>query len=247
MSDITPLLCRVTFGEQGLEFESAETRGLTLSKTIEDDKKYGKMVPANGKYFTYTVLNEDDEFTQKEAENAYRYAKQRWKIYAKLPRFRRVDKNFKGIIDFRVEFRTVDTDPDKQLKNNTIMYHYYPIQKLDHPLRGLCVVNKAFFFTSHGNGVYGSEFIKHGIPVQFPSRKYKTLDFDKVLAHELGHGLGLPHDSEPENMMAFREDLMTEYPSMRDQSRIKAKYGHRRMSSWILMRWLKWLKWASER
>ena len=61
-------LCRVEFGKKGIEFESSESRGLTLNQVIEDDKNYGMMVPANGKYFTYTVLNEDDEFTQKEAE-----------------------------------------------------------------------------------------------------------------------------------------------------------------------------------
>ena len=73
------------------------------------------------------------------------------------------------------------------------------------------------------------------------------MDFDKLLAHELGHGLGLPHDTEPENMMAYREDLMVEYPSERDIARMQAKYGVRKMSWFRRWRWLKWLQYASER
>jgi hypothetical protein len=109
------------------------------------------------------------------------------------------------------------------------------------------VVNKAFFFTRDGEGVYGTVFEQHGIPVQFPDKIYKTLDFDQIHAHELGHGLGLPHDPEEDNMMAYRVDLMTEYPSERDIARMRAKYGRRKMSAWFLLRWLKWLKRASDR
>jgi len=241
------MICRASSGNNGVLFDSVETAGLTLSQTLDDDKKYGIMKPANGKYFTYAVLNEDVEFTQKESEKSVAFGQRRWRIYAELPKFKRVQKYFQGIIDFRIEFRSVESDPDKQLKENTIMYHYYPISDVTHPLRGLCVVNKSFFFTSHGEEVAGTEFIKHGIPVQFPDGKYRTFDFDKIYAHELGHGLGLPHDSEPNNMMSFREDLMTEYPSVRDQSRIISKYGARNFSSRILLRWLNWLKFASER
>jgi len=241
----TPLLCKAVLGKNGVEFVSAATRGLTLSQTIEDDKKYGTMKPANGKYFTYAVLNEDVEFTQKQATRAVQFGQRRWRIYANTPKFKKAKPD--EIVDFRIEFRTVESDPDKQLNENTIMYHYYPINKVDHPLRGLCVVNKAFFFTSHGNPVKGTEYEKFGIPVQYPNKYYKSLDFDQVYAHELGHGLGLPHDSEYDNIMAFRYDLMAEYPQMRDQARIMTKYGARLMSAWLRMRWLKWLKWASDR
>lgn len=245
---ITPLLCRVLSNSVGdIIFESAETKGLTLTQTIHDDEKYGTFKPANGKYFTYAILNDDDEFTEKQAHKAVRYAYKRWALYGKLPKLKRVGKAYNGIIDFRIEFRTVESDPDKKLTKNTIMYHYYPIHKVDHPLRGLCVVNKRFFFTPHGNPITGEFMRRHGVRTAVPGNMYRTIDFDLVYSHELGHGLGLPHDTEEGNVMSWRYDMMNEMPAIRDQSRIIAKYGKKIMSGFWLARWLRWLRVASDR
>jgi len=165
---LTPLICHVIMSPNGqVNFESSEIKGLTIIQTIKDDKRHGTFRPANGKYFTYAVFNEDLEFKQKQIHKAVRYAYKRWSIYGKLPKLKRVSKDFQGIIDFKIKFRTVDTDPDKKLTKNTIMYHYYPINKLDHPLRGLCVVNKRFFFTSHGDEITGKEMQRHGMKVKY--------------------------------------------------------------------------------
>ena len=221
------------------DFASANTMPKSLGATIEDDKRYGKLSPANGKYFTYAILNEDEEYTVKQIHQAVTHAYRRWALYGNLPRLKKVGKDHKGPIDFRIEFRTVQSDPDKKLTENVIMYHYYPINNLQNPLRGLCVVNKKFFFTSDGlprtkiNSTSGT--------------KYSTIDFDQVYAHELGHGLGFPHADSANQLMSYRYDLMSEYPTMRDQARIKAKYGHKPMRARILQRWLKWLRIASER
>jgi len=242
------LFCAAKVNDDGkVYFESIKSNGLTLSQTIEDDKKYGIMKPANDQYFTFTILNEDQEFTQRQALLAMRYAYKKWAIYANLPKFKWVPKDYRGIIDFRLEFRTVDGDPDKKLTENTIMYHYYPIRLLTNAFRGLCVVNKKFFFTSHGNSVFGKEMQRHGVPVQYPDKKYRTIDFDTVYAHEFGHGIGLPHDTEPDSIMSTPYNDISEMPSMRDQSRVKAKYGHKHMPSWILKRWIKILNIISDR
>ncbi len=248
MPSSTSLLCRAILTDEGLvRFESVDAKGLTLSQTIQNDSTYGTYKPANGKYFTYTVLNNDVEFTERQAHKAVRYAFKRWALYAKLPKLKRVNKDYNKIIDFRIEFRTVKSDPDKKLTDNTIMYHYYPINQIDHPLRGLCVVNKKFFFTSHGNVVLGKVMQRHGVQVTSENGTYKTIDFDLVYSHELGHGLGLPHDTEDDNIMSWRYNLMREYPNTRDQARIQAKYGTRIMSRFWLARWLRWLAVASDR
>lgn len=245
---IPPILCRTILSETGqIKFESAETKGLTLSQTIQDDKNYGTFSPANGKYFTYAILNDDVEFTEKQVHKAVRYAYKRWALYGKLPKLKRVGKEYNKIIDFRIEFRTVQSDPEQLLTHNTIMYHYYPIHKTDHPLRGLCVVNKRFFFTSHGNTITGKEMKRHGVRVTSDNGKYKTIDFDLVYSHELGHGLGLSHDTEDNNIMSRLYGIMREFPNVRDQARIQAKYGTRLMSGFWLARWLRWLMVASDR
>jgi len=239
-------ICRAIFDNNGnVKFESANSTGLTLSQTLQDDKRYGTMKPANGKYYTFKVLNEDTEFSKKDAIRAMRYASRRWRIYTKLSKFKLAKPG--EIIDFRIEFRTVESDPDKQLTYNTIMYHYYPISNGLNKFRGLCVVNKRFFFTSHGNRVTGQHMIDNGTAAQYPNRKYSTMDFDQVYAHELGHGIGLPHDTEPYSIMSNNYGIMAEYPSMRDQVRSRAKYGTKFMTAFRLMRWLRWLKSASER
>lgn len=234
-------------GKTGLIFESATADGKTIDEVIEGDKQYGKMSPANGEFFTYAVFNEDKEISLRAVERAFAYAQKRWSIYGDFPRYKRVTKDYNGIIDFKIEFRTVETDPDKKLSAGTVMYHYYPINDVTHPLRGLCVINSAFFFTMDGEPVTGAFMASKGIQVQFADGHYETLDIDAILGHELGHGHGLPHDPEPMNMMSYRVDLMVEYPSRRDQLRIQAKRGARKMSRWHLIRWLRYLKVASER
>lgn len=242
-------LCRVLydFDTNKVKFDSTESRGLTLAQIIENDKQYGTMKPANGKYFTFTVVNEDVEFTTKQTRRAVNYGYMRWKIWANLPRFKYVKPDYDDIIDFRIEFRDVETDPDGRLTANTVMYHYYPISNINSRFRGLCVANKAFFFTSHGDSVKGKFMKEFGILVQLSDGDYGTLDFDTIYGHEFGHGIGLPHDPEEDNIMAFRVDLMSEFASYRDSKRVIAKYGKRKMSSWRRYWFLKWLFSASDR
>ena len=248
MSKTNAPLCRAILNDVGdIGFESNTARGMTLSQIIQNDEKYGTFLPANGKYYTYEILSEDEEFKHKQIERAYGYAHLKWRIYAGLPKLKqwRADKE-RFPPDFRLDFRTVETDD--RLTENTLMYHYYPIRDIDSPYRGLCVVNKDYFFTSSGDSVSGETFLKYGIQAN-PKSRYKAIDFDNVLCHELGHGYGLSHDTESASIMStpYSKFPLSEMPSMRDQSRIKVKYGHRNISSWWLMRWIRILKIIADR
>ena len=240
-------ICQAIYDETKKEvrFESAETKGLTLSHTIEDDKRYGRLEPANGKYFTYRIMNDDLEFSKHDVRKAVEFAHKRWRIYTKIPPLKEAKEG--QYADLKLEFSTVETDPRGHMKPSTIMYMYYPIASIDNPNRGYCVINKAYFFTHHGNKVKGSVLQQHGIKIQYPNGDYNTMDFDVVLTHEFGHGeLGLPHDSEPDSMMSTPYSKIAEMPSMRDQVRGRAKFGIRRLSATVLRLWLGWTRFLSE-
>lgn len=202
------LICRaLETVDDGVKFESPQLTATDITDIIEEDKRYGTLKPANGKYFTYQVLNEDEEITNKEVLKAIQYS------YLRITR--RVNLKFRRarageVVDLRVEFRTVESDPDKQLKSNTLMYHYYPISDITHRLRGLCVINKSFRWTSHGNPIPLSDVDPD---TNFPTSTVKTYDIDQIYTHEVGHGLGLPHAKDGGHIMSSNSGIMAEWLS----------------------------------
>lgn len=239
-----PKLCRAEVDTIGnIKFDSAKSEGHTLQEIIEDDKKYGTFKPLNGKYFTYKVLDEDDEMTNKEVLKSIQYSYRRISLRTNLV-FRKVGKDKKS--DFTLDFRTVETDPDNELRPSTLMYHYYPISNINNRLRGLCVINKAFYWTSHGNPLPLNVIDPKNYPNETKNTG-KTYDFDQVYTHEVLHGLGLPHSPNAWNVMSWNYGIMSEWLTAEDIARINAKYPERQISEGHLKRWLNWLFHASDR
>jgi len=227
-----------------IEFQSAQLESTDLNLILEEDKKYGVFQPKNGSYYTYRVLNEDEEITNKQVLKSIAYSYRRISLRTNL-KFRRAREG--EYADFRIEFRTVESDPEKVLKSSTLMYHYYPIHSSTNRLRGLCVINKNYYWTSTG----GSLDMHYIDPEHYPEPNSgyggKTYDLDQVYTHEVLHGLGLPHSKESGNIMSPNYGIMAEWMSDEDIARIQAKYGSRNISESRIKRWLKWLKIASER
>ena len=227
-----------------IEFNSAQLNSTEINSIIEEDKQYGVFQPFNGEYYTYRVLNEDKEITNIQVLKSVEYSYRRISLRTNL-KFRRARDG--EYADFRVEFRTVATDPEKELKASTLMYHYYPIHNFANRLRGLCVINKDFFWTTSG----GSLDMHHIDPENYPELNSgyggKTYDLDQVYTHEVLHGLGLPHSKTAGNVMSPNYGIMAEWMSDEDIARVQAKYGSRNISESRIKRWLKWLKIASNR
>ncbi len=222
-----PKYCEIILRNgQAVSLEGTTDKKLTIQQRIQEDKKYGLFKPRNGKYFTYRVHGQDVEITHKRVIKAVQLGFKRWSIYAD---FKVKKARGNEIPDFNIYFRSVSEDP--LLKKNTIMYHYYPISDLNNPLRGMCVINKDFFYTKDGRIIGGK----------------RTMDIDKILCHEFGHGFGLPHDKELYTIMYYSEGGMSEYPSTRDIARIQAKMGKTKKSLSIIKRWLRWLFIRSEK
>jgi hypothetical protein len=239
-----PKLCKALASLNGkVSYKSEKaTTNTDLADLIEADKQYGKFIPRNGKYFTYTILSDDDELPKKKIYKIIKSAHRRIELRTNL-KFKKA-KAWEDV-DFKLDFRTVQTDIDKQLTKNTLMYHYYPISG-NSKLRGLCVINKDYYWTSHGDGVY-----LHKIdPANYPNpTEYtgKTYDFDQVYTHELLHGLGLAHSPNKGKVMSANEGIMSEFLTEEDIARLQAKYGVRIMKPHILKRWLSWLVKTSDR
>jgi len=227
-----------------IDFDSAQLESTELTQIIEEDKRYGKFEPFNGEYYTYRVMNEDKEITNKQVLKSIEYSYRRISLRTNL-KFRRARDG--EYADFRIEFRTVETDPEQELKPSTLMYHYYPISNTSNRLRGLCVVNKNFFWTTTGEGLDMHYIDPDNYPEPNSGYSGKTYDFDQTYTHEVLHGLGLPHSKTAGNVMSPNYGIMAEWLSDEDIARIQAKYGKRNISENKIKRWLKWLKIASNR
>ena len=237
-------LCKAEVSSDGIEFQSAQLESTDINSILEEDKKYGVFQPKNGSYYTYRVLNEDEEITNKQVLKSIAYSYRRISLRTNL-KFRRARKG--EYADFKIEFRTVESDPEKELKASTLMYHYYPISNTSNRLRGLCVINKNYYWTTSG----GSLDMHYIDPEHYPEPNSgyggKTYDLDQVYTHEVLHGLGLPHSKTAGNVMSPNYGIMAEWLSEEDIPRIQAKYGSRNISESRIKRWLKWLKIASNR
>jgi hypothetical protein len=184
------------------------------------------MQPRNGEYFTFRVSDvHDDELSNKRMIRAVTLGWQHWTKRADI-----VMKKAKPdeTPDFRVIFRTPNTDERGELTDRTIMYHYFPINDVSHELRGLCVVNSPDNY-DEGDTATG-----------------RTIDIDQVFTHEFGHGIGLPHDPTAQNVMSSSYGFMAEFPTERDIFRAVSKYGvPKKKPSWF-SRWYRYLRHRSD-
>ena len=88
-----------------ISFKSDSVESLTLPDIIENDKKYGVMKPRNDKYFTYQVLNGDDEISEKQVHKMVKFSFRRYEI--RIPVRWKANEAWEDQPDFRISFRTV--------------------------------------------------------------------------------------------------------------------------------------------
>lgn len=241
-------ICRATINKKGeISYDSQVTNGSTLQEIIQDDKKYGVMIPKNGKYFTYRVMDWEGKWINN--KQIVRGVTLVWNKIEKVIdlEFREAKKG--EYADFKIYFRRVVDDP--LLNKNTIQYHYYPISNFNNPHRGVCVVNADFTITTHGEGIPLHEYDPEHYPEPTIATK-STIDFDATYEHEgPGHGLGLPHSPNKNTKMYFNyagmaESIFDENPH-ETIARLRAKYDKKEISESKLQRWIDWFKVAQDR
>lgn len=127
------------------------------------------------------------------------------------------------------------------MRPGTIMYHYFTINDINSPNRGLCVINPDYHYTTDGKTI-SLHIIDPEHYDENTAVTGSTIDLDAVLRHEFGHGLGLPHDPEPGSTMSTPYRVLREFLGERDVMRGIKKYGFKKMRTNWYSRWWHWLR-----
>lgn len=231
-----PLICRAVVSKGIVSYEGPSSLGSDVQTQILEDKKYGIMVPKNGKYFTVRISDWSGKYISN--KKVIKGIMLSW-FAVEMETLVSVKLAKPGeYADFKVFFRRLVDDPI--LNKSTLAYHYFPISNFDDPNRGICVFNIDYPFTVDGEGIPLNVFDPEHYPTETASRAM-TYDIDKIYRHEgPGHGLGLPHTTNPGEQMSTNYDIISEHPDRNTILRWIAKYGKRGWTDRKYMRMKQW-------
>lgn len=239
---MTEILCRL-LNDGTCQFDRIELNGndlpIDIQNLIREDKKYGYLTPVDG-FVTYRVTDGDKEITRSEVGYLVRLALQQYQLKFDV-KFRPAKRDEKEMLN--IGFSDVTTD--KYMTGSTLAYHGYP----NGALRGICRINRNYFFTVHGRRLNLHEIDPEHYPDPEKAKSAPTWDLDMILMHEVGHGIfGLQHDGQSNTVMAALYPHMSEYLDPRTISRIEAKGVRRRpvKTKREELRYKQWLEYKLE-
>lgn len=185
----------------------------------------------------YDVIGTCRSLTDKQVKKALNFAMTTWDIEIDVsfhPTWYYTDKKPHITIDFKT------SSQEKMFKDSpsVLAYAYFPGQG---EVSGKVVFNDDYIWSMNGKPIRADqappELVK-GTPL--PDVQLRTYNIIHVLIHELGHSLGLRHDSHGDT-----KDVMDPYYSGQlelsdwDLYRIRLKYPARQYAKWDWYRRLK--------
>lgn len=238
---MTELICRL-LNTGKCEFDRIELNGkdlpIDLQGLIKQDRQYGFLTPDSKGWITYRVYDGDKEVSLEAVDWMVRVALGQYQLKYEV-KFRRASKNEEPML--RISFS--DPQTDKYMTGSTLAYHGYP----GGALRGICRINRNYFYTSHGLRINLHFIDPEHYPDASKAKNAPTWDLDQILLHEFGHGVfGLQHDGQSGMVMSAFYTHMSEVIDPRTSARIQAKgfklrkareqWKEERLQKWLMAR-----------
>ena len=198
------------------------------------------------KIMYYDVIGVCRTLSPKNVRKSLNYAMTTWDL--------EIDIKFKpswydkyDTANLTIDFKSSKEDSLFKDFSTALAYAYFPGQG---SMSGKVVFNNDYIWSLNGKTITGKEAKKKGF-IEFAddSSKIKTFNIITVLVHELGHSLGLKHDTHKDSrdaMDAYYDNMLGLSPW--DIVRIRLKYPPRIFSRWShYARLKKWLRRKKQR